>query len=386
MQEFLTPVSEEIKSVIGTENLTTIGQSISVHRDANSFPDIDNTDIAIIGIREGRNKKREARFETTFTEVRRQLYQMYTQKWGSLSISDLGDVRQGETIKDSHVAVCSVVSDLLKKKCILILLGGAHHVTYANYLAYAFQDGYINMACVDSRLDIHPKDNSISGQSFIGKMIVDKPNFLFDFSLLGYQSFFMSEEHRELLEKLHFNHLRLGIISSTTIRAEPNIRNSDIVSIDLACGRMNLVPGVDRATISGLSDFDLCSLARYSGLSNKVSSFGIYGYDNQLDVGEKTAQLIAQMLWYFIDGCKDRISEYPHIARDKMIKYIVPVEGKDIVFYKNQLTDRYWLQIVIESEKRTTQDYLIPCGHEDYLEACNNNIPDIWWRHFKKIL
>ena len=53
---------------------------------------------------------------------------------------------------------------------------------------------------------------------------------------------------------------------------------------------------------NGFSGEEACMLTRYAGMSNQLSSIGIYGYEPQADVNELTAKQIAQMLWYFIDG------------------------------------------------------------------------------------
>ena len=43
-------------------------------------------------------------------------------------------------------------------------------------------------------------------------------------------------------------------------------------------------------------------LPRYAGISDKVTSFGIYEYNAKFDEKDQTAHLIAQMIWYFIEG------------------------------------------------------------------------------------
>ena len=41
---------------------------------------------------------------------------------------------------------------------------------------------------------------------------------------------------------------------------------------------------------------------RYAGLSDKITSVGIFEYNQNLDVNGQTAFLLAQMIWYFIEG------------------------------------------------------------------------------------
>jgi hypothetical protein len=65
------------------------------------------------------------------------------------------------------------------------------------------------------------------------------------------------------------------------------------------------------------------------GISDKVSIFGIFNHNNS-----KESVLIAQIIWYFIEGFHYRSNEYPFGSRENYIKYIVPMEEEDVIFQK----------------------------------------------------
>jgi hypothetical protein len=44
--------------------------------------------------------------------------------------------------------------------------------------------------------------------------------------------------------------------------------------------------------------------------------------------------LIAQIIWYFIEGFHYRSNEYPFGSRENYIKYIVPMEEETLIFHK----------------------------------------------------
>jgi hypothetical protein len=52
--------------------------------------------------------------------------------------------------------------------------------------------------------------------------------------------------------------------------------------------------------------------------------------------------LIAQIIWYFIEGFHYRSNEYPFGSRENYIKYIVPMEEETLIFHKSDKTDRWW--------------------------------------------
>ncbi len=49
--------------------------------------------------------------------------------------------------------------------------------------------------------------------SYVGKIVVTKPYNLFNYSNLGYQTYFNSQDEIELMERLFFDAYRLGEVS-----------------------------------------------------------------------------------------------------------------------------------------------------------------------------
>ena len=72
---------------------------------------------------------------------------------------------------------------------------------------------------------------------------------------------------------------------------------------------------------------EICQIMRYAGLSDKLSSLGIYEVNPKLDRQSLTAQLAAQMIWYFIDGYYFRKHDFPSKEQDDFVKYIVSIEN-----------------------------------------------------------
>jgi hypothetical protein len=58
-------------------------------------------------------------------------------------------------------------------------------------------------------------------------------------------------------------------------------------------------------------------LVQICGISDKVSIFGIFNHNNS----SQESVLIAQIIWYFIEGFHYRSNEYP-FGRENYIKYI----------------------------------------------------------------
>ncbi len=163
---------------------------------------------------------------------------------------------------------------------------------------------------------------------------------------------------------------------------EPVIRDADFISIDFNSVKHADAPGNFQPSPNGLYGEDICQLARYSGLSDQLSMFMINEVNPLFDINNQTSHLAAQAIWYFIDGFSHRKVEQPDDSENFM-KYIVNHDsiGHDLVFYKSEKTNRWWLEI--PSVKKKT--HIISCSYEDYLLAGNQEIPNRWWKAYQKI-
>jgi hypothetical protein len=117
-----------------------------------------------------------------------------------------------------------------------------------------------------------------------------------------------------------------------------------------------------------------------------VTSFGIYEYNPTLDVKNQTAQLISQMIWYFMEGYNYRANDYPFGLKDNYQKYIVPIENQVLNFYKSNKSGRWWMEINLNESNKFKRHALIPCTYQDYISATNQEIPDRWLKTLKKLV
>lgn len=82
---------------------------------------------------------------------------------------------------------------------------------------------------------------------------------------------------------------------------EPVIRDADLLTFRLGALKQSEAPGVDNAcTIPVIFWREACQICRYAGMSDKLTSFGLYGFRRKLDQHGQTAQAAAQLIWYFL--------------------------------------------------------------------------------------
>ena len=357
--DFLAPVDTEILDFISGLSSQQLGSKIVLHTEK-QFPDVNKIKIALIGVLENRGSNTSIS-EVDLIAARKELYGLYPGNWDA-SIADLGDILAGNTVEDTYFALRKVASALIKKKIIPIIIGGSQDLTYALYRAYDDLEQMVNLVAIDSKFDFGKESEEVSATSYLTKIIIDEPNNLFNYCNIGYQTYYNSQEEIDLIEKLFFDGYRLGEVSNNISISEPVFRDADLVSLDL-----NSVKSADSGNFvsfspNGFNGKEICSLSRYAGISDKVSLFGIFNHNNSV----QESAIIAQIIWYFIEGFHYRSNEYPFGSRENYLKYIVPLEEEELVFYKSNKTDRWWIEIpfISNGNNKLKRNTLLPCSYE----------------------
>lgn len=381
---FLSPVSDLVLGHNELLSAQALGRKLKIHSAQHGVPDLDNVDIALIGVLENRNDINYIGEEFQLNEIRKSFYSLFPGSW-NITVADLGDINKGESVEDSYFALKEAISILVQKGVIPIVLGGSQDLTYANYRAYDDLIPMVNIVNIDAQFNLGDATKPIKNNSFVGKIILDEPYNLFNYATIGYQTYFNSQEEKDLMDSLYFESYRLGQISNDITVVEPVLRDANIVSIDLNSVKGSELSLNQRYSPNGLDGKEICAIARYAGISNKVTSFGIYEYKPSKD-DDMTSMLIAQVLWYFVEGVNYRVRDDDFADESSYQKFITLVESQELVFYKSNKTGRWWIEIpfLAEVNNKLKRHTLLPCMHQDYLDACSDKVPERWYKAFQK--
>ncbi len=393
LTDFLEPIGASAFQRDSKPHPLMLGNFIRAHTKEKGFPDLRNADLAIFGVTEDRNSAGNEGCSLAPDYIRKHLYNLYQGTFDT-RIADLGNVRAGDKVSDTYFAVQHTVAQLLEQHITPVILGGSQDITYANYQAYESLGQIINIVSADSRFDIGMnKDEALSHRNYLSKILTHKPNYLFNYANIGYQTYFVDQDAIELMDKLYFDAYRLGEVRHHMEEVEPIVRNADLFSFDVSSIRQSDAPGCGLASPNGFYGEEACQIVRYAGLSDKLSSIGFYETNPAYDQGEQTAHLVAQMVWYFIDGFYHRKNDYPdkQIKDSRaFIKYVVSIRDfqNKISFYKSKKSNRWWMEVPCPPNMRRKylRQFLIPCSYKDYQEACQNEIPEKWWQVYQKFV
>jgi len=270
--------------------------------------------------------------------------------------------------------------ELLNNQVTAILMGGSQDLTYGAFLAFEQAKPSVILVTVDSRINAGAE--AISADTYLQS--IWKSEKLFRYCNLGHQQYLVNNKFQTQIDKSGFEAIRLGALRNNLAQAEPCIRDASLVSFDISSVRQSDAPANPFASPNGLYAEDSCQLARYAGLSDHVSCFGIFEVNPAFDIQGQTSHLAAQMIWYFIEGFIQRRTEIPSSGSNDFKVFIVNHENMEheLTFYKSLVTNRWWMEV---PEIATGKSYPIACTQDEYQQASNHDIPDLWWRTFQRI-
>lgn len=381
---FFQPLSSELIYGNGTG---TVGSRIQAYTDGAEFPKITSGSVVIVGVLENRGSGIHADVASAVLQIRRNLYQL-KDHFGPVNLIDLGNITPGESLSDTYYAVSSSVASIVRDGGIAMIIGGSQDLTYATYLAYEKLEQIVNLVTVDPRFDIGEAEDELRADQFMQKIILHQPNVLFNFSNLGYQTHHVLSKEVDLLKKMYFDVYRLGEVQQGLEEVEPVVRNADVLSFDLTSIRASDFPANLKHEPNGFYGQEACAISRYAGLSDKLSAIGYFNIDPEA-LDQRSSQLVAQLIWYFVWGVSNRKKDYPFADKSEYTKYTVSIQNGqyDVIFYKSGRSDRWWMEVPYPSKRgeKYQRHFMVPCSYSDYRLACNDDIPDRWWQTFQKL-
>lgn len=318
------------------------------------LPDLKKVKIALVGVGEKEaNAVRESLYRTIYA-------------FPAGAVADLGNLRKAEAS-----LLIPVVTELLAGRILPVIVAGKDDFARAQFLAYQDAKALINLAIIDEGFRFgRPGD-------VYTPLLKPVHPLLFNFGLVGLQAHQTESAAAEFLTKNNFDVVRLGKSRSAIEETEPVLRDADLLAFHLGALKQSEVPGVENASPSGYFTEEACQLCRYAGMSDKLTSFGVYGYRNDLDRDAQTAQTVAQMIWYFLEGFFNRKNDYP-VSKAGLTEYIVEYRqlNYQLTFWKSIKSGRWWMQVPVATRKKYERHRLVPCSYLDYQQACREELPE----------
>jgi formiminoglutamase len=273
-------------------------------------------------------------------------------------------------LNDTYAALKMVINELMTLGKMVVVLGGTHDLTLAQYYSFADDKRLVNAAGVDAVIDINI-DSPFRSDNFLMELLTAEPNYMRQYNHLAFQSYFIHPRMLETMDKLRFDCFRVGAVKEQIEEMEPVIRNCNLFSFDIAAIAQSFAPA-NTITPNGLNGEEACTLMQYAGMSPNMQTVGIFGYQPEKDHEHLTAKQISQMLWYLLDGRSRGRREARIEERESFNEYNTAFAEVETTFLQSKKTGRWWMQL--------PDRQFIACSYKDYLLASTNEIPERWLR------
>lgn len=342
---------------------------------------VEKADLILIGVEEDRNSV-VAGSSMAPNEIRKHLYNL-NRIAPRLKVIDLGNLKIGHTVTDTYFALRDICEQILENKQTLIVLGGSQDLSFG--MTKAFEGRLFNMVTVDPKLDFRKGIKTINSENYLN-LIFEKQSNLYSFTTLAYQNYLVDASDIDQYNSFHRDLKRLGQIRYDLTSVEPILRDAHIFSFDMNAIRYMDAKGQLIASSNGLYSEEACQIARYAGTSDELKLAGFFNLMPGKDTSSNSSNLMAQIVWHFIDGFSNRKPEDPTDDSEDFNQFMVDMSdiSMTLVFFQSRITGRWWMEIS-DYEERSNNMYIIPCDEDDYKNASHGEIPDRWWKNVRKL-
>ena len=343
-KDFIVPPSE-----IRTENWQ-LGSLIS--------NEIEEGSIVLLFVSDYRGGGGQAVLPNAFGKLRKYLYRLSKSDF-EVPICDLGELISGKTQADTRYILEEILTFCYNKNAVPVVIGGSVDLSYALFSALNFHQKGINYAHISNVASLSNEGEEISEANYLHKILTKKEVSLRNFHLLGYQRHLNEIALLKLMKEVDFDVLRLADMMNTTEKAEPFFRRADMVTLNCDAVESFSEAFSTNPQVNGLNRREICAYMKEIGLSENLKTFGMFNFNIHSE-NALNHQLMAQMLWYLIEGIN---IQRTHPKERSYDTFVVLIDNREFSFKRDTFSGLWYLAKGNEVKK------WIPCSREDYENA-----------------
>jgi formiminoglutamase len=282
--------------------------------------------------------------------VRAELFKLSNQL-NECEILDFGNLKEGQEMQ-----LPFLFEDLLSKNILPILISPSKANVIYHFHSLLKVQAFNTVMMVHPSLKEAPEIKEIIEQGL--------KDGLLKLKYIGHQAHVTAIESLNQIQESGIEAMRLGHIRQNIDRVEPWCRSLDHAIFHLDALRKTDFPAKESTNPGGFYYEEACKISQFLGASSHLKSIGFYGYNATVDKDLSSAAVIAQLIWYFIDGFI-HFREDASIQKSKLIQYTVHASHSelDINFWKSNESGRWWMEVPGQP------DHWVSCTYDDYLEA-----------------
>lgn len=347
---------QPISSTQGTYAAFQYGSQLCTYQQIIDQPELaKGVQVVVLGW----NCPNYARFEQALNQL--------SANFKSQTVLQLGAI-EGELI-----LLIELVEQLVQQQLFPIIICPNSQALLGQLKAYERKKQALTLALVSSQLDYQVAASNTQ-EGLLNQLLAYRPQLLDHLCCLGYQTYLVDPAAINQLDDYYVELYRLGLLQQQLEAVEPIVRQADLFSFELSAIRAADVPAVTNRNPNGFAAAQACRILRYASLNERLSSLSLHSFDLSIADGGQTANMLAQLVWFAIEGFGARSYESMDLSQD-LQAYVVDNKALDmpLVFYKSPKTERWWMEIPKQLHPRQA---LVACSYQDYQWASTGELPD----------
>lgn len=292
-----------------------------------------------------------------FNLIRKEFYKLSKLDF-HVPIVDLGDLVSDKTQEDSHYILQEVLEICHQKKAIPVIVGGSNDFAFSLFSALNFHQKDINYTQVSNVISLKQSEG-INESNFLGKILGSRNFSIKNYHHLAYQKHLNEMDSVKMIKEVQFDIVRLAEMMNSTERTEPYFRKANLVTINCDAIESFTDAFSINPQVNGLNRREICAYMKEVGLSEKLMSVGLFNY-NIYSENQLNHQLLAQMIWYLIEGINIQKS---HPKERQYETFYILIKDEKYAFKRDVFRDLWYFG---EDEDI---DNCIPCSRLDFEDS-----------------
>lgn len=292
-----------------------------------------------------------------FTVVRKELYRL-SQLDFEIPIVDLGDLVSGKSVEDTHYILQEILAACHQKRAIPVVIGGSNDLAFSLFSALNLFHQNINYTQISDRISLKQSE-IVNEETFLTKILGSKNFSVKNYHHLGYQKHLNDVDSVQLIREVEFEVIRLAEMMNSTEKTEPFFRKADLVTVNCDAVESFAEAFSLHPQVNGLNRREICAYMKEIGLSENIKSVGIFNYNIQAQ-NLLNHQLLAQMIWYLVEGIN---IQHSHPKERQYELFYVLIEDRQYAFKRDSFRNLWYFGDDDDLEN------CIPCSKADFEDA-----------------
>lgn len=239
-----------------------------------------------------------------------------------------------------------------------MIIGGSNDFAFSLFSALNFHKKSINYTQISNIISLQ-QGETINEHTFLSKIFGAKSFSIKNYHHLGYQKHLNEMDSIRLIKEVEFDIIRLAEMMNSTEKTEPFFRKADLVTVNCDAIESFSEPFSMNPQVNGLNRREICAYMKEIGLSENLKSVGIFNY-NIYSENLLNHQLLAQMLWYLIEGIN---IQQTHPKERHYELFYVLIDDRQYAFKRDTFSNLWYF-----GDDENIEN-CIPCSRKDFDEA-----------------